>query len=49
MHDIDIKVCATGVGADEQFDILAKQGCDMFQGRYLGPAMTLEEALVFIS
>ena len=49
MHDIDIKVCATGVGADDQFSILAEQGCDMFQGQYLGHAMTLEEALDFIS
>ena len=49
MHDIDIKVCATGVGSDEQFRILAEQGCDIFQGKYLGPAMTLEEALDSIS
>ena len=49
MHDIDIKVCATGVGSDDQFSILAEQGCDMFQGQYLGPAMTLDDALDFIS
>lgn len=49
MHDIDIKVCATGVGAEGQFDILAEQGCDIFQGQYLGPAMTLDDALDYIS
>ena len=49
MHDIDIKVCATGVGAEGQFGILAEQGCDIFQGQYLGPAMTLDEALDYIS
>ena len=28
MHDIDITVTATGVGQEDQFDILAGSGCD---------------------
>jgi len=36
MHDIDIKVCATGVGDPEQFYLLKEYGCDFFQGECLG-------------
>ena len=36
MHDIDIKVCATGVGSKEQLDLLKDYGCDYFQGSILG-------------
>ena len=39
MHDTDIKVCATGVGDEKQFNILASYGCDAFQGKYLGSVM----------
>ncbi|MBP5262713.1 MAG: bifunctional diguanylate cyclase/phosphodiesterase [Clostridiales bacterium] len=43
MHDIDIKVCATGVGDMDQFELLKKYGCDFFQGECLGKPMTEEE------
>ena len=36
MHDIDIKVCATGMGNKEQLDLLKEYGCDFFQGSILG-------------
>ena len=36
MHDIDIKVCATGMGNKEQLDLLKEYGCDYFQGSILG-------------
>ena len=36
MHDIDIKVCATGVGDLEQLYLLKEYGCDYFQGACLG-------------
>ena len=49
MHDTDIKVCATGVGEKEQFEILSGYGCDAFQGKYLGNAMRAEALKDFIS
>lgn len=49
MHDTDIKVCATGVGEEEQFKILASYGCDTFQGKYLGNVMRAEVLKEFIS
>ncbi|MBE7068974.1 MAG: EAL domain-containing protein [Ruminococcaceae bacterium] len=48
MHDTDIKVCATGVGEKEQFEILAGYGCDTFQGKYLGNIMRAEALADFI-
>lgn len=48
MHDTDIKVCATGVGDKEQFDILAGYGCDTFQGQYLGSFLRAEELKGFV-
>lgn len=36
MHDIDIKVCATGVGDTKQLGLLHNYGCDYFQGQVLG-------------
>ena len=48
MHDTDIKVCATGVGDKEQFDILAGYGCDTFQGQYLGSFLRAEELKDFV-
>lgn len=43
MHDIDITVTATGVGQEDQFEILAGSGCDRFQGRFLGSAISKAE------
>jgi len=48
MHDTDIKVCATGVGEKEQFEILSGYGCDTFQGKYLGNVMRAEALKDFI-
>ena len=49
MHDIDITVTATGVGQEDQFDILAGSGCDRFQGLFLGAAISADELTEFIS
>ena len=48
MHDIDISVTATGVGQEDQFDILAGSGCDGFQGLFMGPAISTDELSQFI-
>ena len=48
MHDIDITVTATGVGQEDQFDILAGSGCDGFQGLFMGPAISSDELPAFI-
>ena len=48
MHDIDITVTATGVGMEDQFDILVGSGCDGFQGLFLGPAISTEELTQFV-
>ena len=48
MHDIDITVTATGVGQEDQFDILAGSGCDRFQGLFMGPAISSDELAAFI-
>ena len=49
MHDIDITVTATGVGQEDQFEILAGSGCDGFQGLFMGPAISAEELPDYIS
>jgi EAL domain-containing protein (putative c-di-GMP-specific phosphodiesterase class I) len=49
MHDIDITVTATGVGQEDQFEILAGSGCDGFQGLFLGPAISADELSEYIS
>jgi diguanylate cyclase (GGDEF)-like protein len=48
MHDIDITVTATGVGQEDQFDILVGSGCDGFQGLFMGPAISADELTLFI-
>ncbi len=48
MHDIDITVTATGVGQEDQFDILAGSGCDGFQGLFMGAAISSDELAAFI-
>ena len=48
MHDTDIRVCATGVGEKEQFEILSGYGCDAFQGKYLGSVMRSDAIKDFI-
>ena len=48
MHDIDISVTATGVGQEDQFDILVGSGCDKFQGLFMGPAIITEDLEAFI-
>ena len=48
MHDIDITVTATGVGMEDQFDILVGSGCDGFQGLFLGPAISTDELTKFV-
>ena len=49
MHDIDITVTATGVGQEDQFEILAGSGCDRFQGLFLGQAISPDDIEEFIS
>lgn len=49
MHDTDIKVCATGVGEEIQFEILSGYGCDAFQGKFLGSVMRADALNDFIS
>jgi len=48
MHDTDIRVCATGVGEEEQFEILSGYGCDAFQGKFLGSVMRADAIEEFI-
>ena len=48
MHDTDIRVCATGVGEEDQFEILSGYGCDAFQGKYLGSVMRSDAVKEFI-
>ena len=48
MHDTDIRVCATGVGEEDQFEILSGYGCDAFQGKYLGSVMRSNDVKDFI-
>ena len=48
MHDIDITVTATGVGQEDQFEILAGSGCDRFQGLFLGSAIAPDELEEFV-
>ena len=48
MHDIDISVTATGVGQEDQFEILAGSGCDRFQGLFLGAAIDREDLEQYI-
>jgi len=48
MHDIDITVTATGVGQEDQFEILARSGCDKFQGLFMGPAIGSDDLEEFI-
>ena len=48
MHDTDIRVCATGVGEEEQFGILAGYGCDAFQGKFLSSVMRADALTEFI-
>ncbi|MBR2524114.1 MAG: bifunctional diguanylate cyclase/phosphodiesterase [Clostridiales bacterium] len=45
MHDIDIKVCATGVGEQGQLNLLKEYGCDLYQGTVLGTPVTEKELL----
>ncbi len=49
MHDTDIRVCATGVGEEIQFEILSGYGCDAFQGKFLGSVMRNDALKDFIS
>ena len=48
MHDIDISVTATGVGQEDQFDILVGSGCDKFQGLFMGPAILTDDLEAFV-
>ena len=48
MHDIDISVTATGVGHEDQFDILVGSGCDKFQGLFMGQAILTDDLEAFV-
>ena len=48
MHDIDIKVSATGVGSESQFTFLRDADCDIYQGRYMGTAMNEVECVDYL-
>lgn len=49
MHEIDICVCATGVGSEEQYEMLRKYGCDYFQGRVLSEPITETEVFKLVT
>lgn len=49
MHEIDINVCATGVGSKEQYEKLLGYGCDYFQGQEFGGAISEQDALKLVS
>lgn len=49
MHEIDINVCATGVGSQEQYDKLFSYGCDFYQGKLCGEALEETEAFKLVS
>jgi EAL domain-containing protein (putative c-di-GMP-specific phosphodiesterase class I) len=38
-HGLELEIVALGVGSDEALDHLRRVGCDMIQGRRLGPAL----------
>ena len=48
MHEIDIYVCATGVGSKLLFDTLRKYGCDFYQGGFLSTPIKSKELASFI-
>ncbi len=48
MHEIDIKVCATGVSSSDIFNELRSFGCDCYQGAYLHKPMKAEEVPSFL-
>ena len=48
MHDIDTSVTATGVGHEDQFDILVGSGCDKFQGLFMGQAILADDLEAFV-
>lgn len=43
MHEIDIFVCATGVGSDGIFNSLRDYGCDFYQGAFLSRPVKSED------
>ena len=43
MHEIDIFVCATGVGSDSIFNALRDYGCDFYQGAFLSKPIKADE------
>lgn len=43
MHEIDIKVAATSISNEEEYELLYAMGCDMFQGIYINEPITMEE------
>lgn len=49
MHEIDINVCATGVGSKEQHKTLLDYGCDFFQGQVIGEPFEETEVYKFVS
>lgn len=49
MHEIDINVCATGVGSKEQLEKLQEYGCDLFQGQVCGEPMSERDILKMVS
>ncbi len=49
MHEIDINVCATGVGSKEQHKTLLHYGCDFFQGQVIGDPFEETEVYKFVS
>lgn len=49
MHDINIKVCATGVEDEDQLMLLADYGCDFFQGNGVRAHLRSAELADFIN
>ena len=47
-HALDLRVLAEGVETGEQLSILRKQGCDLYQGFYLSPAVAPDDFIALV-
>lgn len=48
LHEIDIRISATGIGEEGEFAILKKYGCDIFQGTFFQTPMKESELIKFV-
>ena len=47
-HALGLRVLAEGVETGEQLSILRDQGCDLFQGFYVSPAVPQSEFIELV-